>query len=63
MTKHPSIEVISESKTQVGPVAVTFTVGRIKRVKKCEECRKYPADLPSRLCPGCDAYREHTGAF
>ena len=25
----------------------------------CEECGKNPADLPSRICPGCQAYREH----
>jgi predicted Zn-ribbon and HTH transcriptional regulator len=25
----------------------------------CEECGKFPADLPSTLCPGCDAYRDH----
>jgi hypothetical protein len=30
------------------------------RMKLCEECGKYPADVPSRLCVGCDAYREHT---
>lgn len=27
----------------------------------CDECGKYPADLPSKICPGCEAYREHTG--
>lgn len=27
--------------------------------KMCEECGKYPADLPSNLCCGCDAYKEH----
>jgi hypothetical protein len=26
----------------------------------CAECGKYPADLPSRRCMGCDAYAEHT---
>lgn len=26
---------------------------------KCEECDTYAADPPSRLCPGCQAYREH----
>jgi hypothetical protein len=26
---------------------------------KCEECGQYPADPPSRLCPGCEAYQEH----
>jgi len=25
----------------------------------CDECGKYPADLPSSLCPGCEAYQEH----
>ena len=30
------------------------------RPRKCSECGKYPADVPSDLCPGCDAYREHT---
>jgi hypothetical protein len=29
----------------------------------CDECGKYPADLPSKLCSGCEAYREHTGAI
>lgn len=29
----------------------------------CEDCGKYPADFPSRLCAGCEAYREHTGAI
>ena len=28
--------------------------------KMCEDCGKYSADVPGRLCPGCDAYREHT---
>ena len=27
--------------------------------KMCEECGEYPADLPSKLCCGCDAYKEH----
>ena len=30
--------------------------------RKCEECGKNWANSPSRLCPGCDAYRDHTGA-
>jgi len=25
----------------------------------CEECGQYPADTPSRLCTGCEAYKEH----
>ena len=27
--------------------------------KMREECGEYPADLPSNLCCGCDAYKEH----
>ena len=26
----------------------------------CIECGLYPADDPSPLCPGCEAYQEHT---
>lgn len=25
----------------------------------CEDCGIYPADLPSKHCPGCEAYKEH----
>lgn len=63
MARHPSIEVINESKTQVGPVAVTFTVGRIKRRIMCRECNQEEVEEKGDLCPGCDAYREHTGAL
>jgi hypothetical protein len=28
--------------------------------QRCVECGIYLADPPSRLCPGCEAYREHT---
>lgn len=27
--------------------------------RACEDCGKNPADLPSLICVGCDAYREH----
>ena len=27
--------------------------------KLCADCGIYPADPPSSLCPGCEAYREH----
>ena len=33
------------------------------RPKRCDECGTNWADHPSRLCPGCNAYREHTGAI
>lgn len=58
-----TIELISQRSTKIGDVNVTFTVGRIRKPRKCEECGINPADTPSRLCVGCDAYREHTGAF
>ncbi len=29
----------------------------------CEECGVHLADPPRKICPGCDAYREHTGAI
>lgn len=28
---------------------------------RCYECEVNYADTPSKLCPGCQAYREHTG--
>jgi rubrerythrin len=28
--------------------------------KKCIECGTNYADPPSKLCPGCEAYQEHT---
>lgn len=27
--------------------------------KLCADCGRFPADPPSRYCPGCEAYREH----
>lgn len=27
--------------------------------RKCESCGKNPADPPSRICVGCEAYQEH----
>lgn len=36
---------------------------RAPRRRRCESCGLNWADPPSRLCPGCHAYRDHTGAF
>jgi rubrerythrin len=36
-----------------------LTTHTIKRRLRCSECNIYFADPPSRLCPGCEAYREH----
>jgi rubrerythrin len=30
-----------------------------RRAPKCEDCGINPADPPSKLCPGCEAFREH----
>ena len=30
---------------------------------RCDDCGTNWADLPSKPCPGCEAYREHTGAI
>lgn len=30
---------------------------------RCIDCAENPADVPSNLCPGCEAYREHTGVI
>lgn len=39
--------------------------GQANRTKPqlCSECGIYSADKPSRLCVGCDAYREHTNPY
>lgn len=37
--------------------------GKIKAPAICEECGKGHSDPPSKLCPGCQAYRDHTGFF
>lgn len=31
----------------------------IKQVHMCESCQQNYADPPSKLCPGCQAYKEH----
>ena len=30
-----------------------------KRRKRCESCGKDWADLPSKICPACEAYKDH----
>ena len=27
--------------------------------KMCSKCGQYPADTPSDICAGCEAYKEH----
>jgi len=46
-------------ETWYGLVPATIWENYTKRLM-CEECEQYPADPPSKLCPGCEAYRMHT---
>lgn len=32
---------------------------RERMPKVCDSCGQNPPDPPSRLCPGCQAYRDH----
>lgn len=34
-------------------------IDRLRRPPICEGCGKDRADPPSKLCPGCQAYRDH----
>lgn len=34
-----------------------------RRPPLCVGCGEYDADPPSDLCPGCEAYKEHTGGY
>lgn len=56
-----------EEHPEFGALGILAGYGEEKPKRRrrvmCDECGKYPADLPSRICPGCDAYREHTGHF
>lgn len=50
---------------QGGTMEIPLTIWKkwvngAERIDICSECGKNPADLPSRLCTGCEAYREHT---
>ena len=35
---------------------------RFRRIK-CDECNQNYVDAKGEICPGCEAYREHTGHF
>jgi rubrerythrin len=34
-----------------------------RRRRTCRECGEHPIGLDDGLCPGCDAYRDHTGHY
>jgi dCTP deaminase len=44
---------------EAGPQAARYESEHVM----CEDCGVNIADLPSKLCPGCEAYRDHTGAI
>lgn len=51
---------MSESKTTKADMdeMVKQIVHRSTRIR-CEDCGKAWADWPAKVCPGCEAYREH----
>lgn len=46
----------AETATERAP---RFRKSNRRAAGKCEECGINPADHPSTLCPGCEAYRSH----
>jgi hypothetical protein len=67
MTARPSIERLAEDapvahapgpRINLHPHRETWVSGPT-RVTLCVDCGKYPADFPSKRCPGCEAYLEH----
>jgi hypothetical protein len=67
MTKEP-ISTPFEFKVEdlvapkMGPPSPNIVVKpkRPRMPPMCEECDQYRSDPPSKLCPGCQAYGEHT---
>jgi hypothetical protein len=51
--KHPTIGEQIERQNHMRDITPQTTV------VLCERCGVYPADLPSKLCPCCEAYSEH----
>lgn len=49
--------VIEEGHRDWCPVCAQKVV--VLKPDLCEECLQYPADPPSKLCTGCQAYKEH----
>ena len=44
-----------------GTLDIPTQIVRSRPRHRCEECEVNWADYPSKLCPGCEAYRDHTG--
>lgn len=45
--------------TDIKKTVLRDAAGRFQQV--CTGCGVHPADKPSSLCPGCEAYRDHQG--
>ena len=59
MTERRTIEIdIPATAEEREAKRAALAAGR-DRPRLCEDCDIYWADPPSRLCPGCQAYREH----
>lgn len=62
------IKIVGFSAVASPEVVEAFRSENAKRVEKflkkedgmCAECGQYKADPPSDVCPGCEAYRDHT---
>lgn len=65
--EHLLNEVAGGDPTKLAPGLITYKDGKYisfeewayAKPEKCEGCGIYPADPPSKLCPGCQAYQEH----
>ena len=44
------------------PITERAAPKRFRRIK-CEDCGQNYVEEKGEICPGCDAYREHTGHF
>lgn len=66
MSRYPSYEVarfdqqFAETERERN---ARLAKARKMRARVCSECGENAADVPSDLCPGCQAYRDHTGQF
>ena len=49
----------NQAKSAVSKRKRKITMPRVKIM--CDSCGQNYADYSSRLCPGCQAYREHQG--
>lgn len=61
--EHGNLSIVHDSRTGelVARLSKTAKKARERHRPVCDDCGVYPADSPGALCPGCEAYREHTG--